>query len=397
VPGAAIVAAWVVAAALLWPTQVPDGLELQEPDPEQLFTASQLEEARDYERFLRINGLLSVAVLVLVLAVYAKRGARFARESAAGRIGTGMLLGMLGFGIVWLAQLPFGLAALWWERRHDISKLDYLEWVVNSWLALGGVFLFVCVAIGIAMALAGPLGQRWWIGAVPVFALLGLMFTFVAPFLLTDLQPLERPALEQRADRYAELQGTSDIPVDVQEVKKFTTAPNAEAAGLGPSRRIILWDTLLGKPFDEREVGFVIAHEVGHHSRDHLWKGAAWYALFITPVTLLIALATRRRGGMYEPRAIPVALLVTVVVQIALSPAQNVITRNYEAEADWVALETTRDPAAARSGFADLARTSLADPKPPTWSYILNSTHPTIVQRIAMADAWAAQNDARRR
>jgi STE24 endopeptidase len=397
VPAAVLVAAWIAAAVLLWPSKVPGNLHLSEPNPSDVFTATQLDEARDYERFLRINTLLSVVVLLAVLVVYALRGAAFTRESAAGRIGTGMLLGMLGFGIVWLAQLPFGLVALWWDRRHDISKLGYLEWVVNSWFSLGGVFLFVCAAIGIAMALAGRLRERWWIAAVPVFALLGLLFTFVSPFLLTDLQPLGRKQLERKADRYAAIQGISDIPVDVQEVKTFTTAPNAEAAGLGPSRRIILWDTLLSKPFDGREVGFVIAHELGHHSREHLWKAAAWYALFIVPVTVLVALATRRRGGMYEARAIPLALLVTVAAQIALSPAQNVVTRHYEAEADWVALETTRDPKAARGGFVDLATTSLADPKPPTWSYVLNATHPTIVQRIAMADAWAARNDGRPR
>ena len=61
--------------------------------------------------------LLSQVVLLVTLGLYARYGARFTRESAAGRIGTGMLLGMLGFGFVWLSQLGFGLAELWWQRR----------------------------------------------------------------------------------------------------------------------------------------------------------------------------------------------------------------------------------------------------------------------------------------
>ena len=54
-------------------------------------------------------------------------GARFARESAAGRIGTGMLLGMIGLALVWLSQVPFGLAELWWDRRYDQAEVGYLE------------------------------------------------------------------------------------------------------------------------------------------------------------------------------------------------------------------------------------------------------------------------------
>jgi STE24 endopeptidase len=69
-----------------------------------------------------------------------------------------------------------------------------------------------------------------------------------------------------------------------------------------------------------------------------------------------------------------------------------VITRRYEAEADWVALQTSRDPRAARELFEELAETSKADPKPPTWSYVLFDTHPTTTQRVAMVAAWQARN-----
>jgi STE24 endopeptidase len=56
-----------------------------------------------------------------------------------------------------------------------------------------------------------------------------------------------------------------------------------------------------------------------------------------------------------------------------------------------VALQTTRDPAAARAAFEELARTSRSDPDPPAWAELLEGTHPTIMQRIAMANAWEAR------
>ena len=141
-----------------------------------------------------------------------------------------MLLGMLGFAFVWLAQLPFGLVQLWWDRRHDVSNQGYLEWAVNSWLGLGGVFLFVCVAIVIVMALARPLRDRWWIVGAPVFVGLGLLFTFLGP---TGSRACTATGTTVAAEarKLAREQGVASIPVRVEDVDEFTDEPNAFATG----------------------------------------------------------------------------------------------------------------------------------------------------------------------
>jgi STE24 endopeptidase len=97
---------------------------------------------------------------------------------------------------------------------------------------------------------------------------------------------------------------------------------------------------------------------------------------------------------MARPEAVPVALLVYVVLGLATLPLRNIVSRHEEAEADWSALRATRDPASARALFEDLARASLADPDPPSWSYVLSATHPTIMQRIAMVQAWERRQAA---
>ena len=378
--------------SLLWPTEVPDNLRIPDLDPRAFFTASQLEEAEDYELFTTINLVLSTLAVIAVLFLYARHGARFTRESAAGRVGTGMLLGMLGFVFVWFAQLPFGLVQLWWDRRHDVSEVGYVEFLITSWLGLGGVFLFVCAAIGIVMALARPLRDQWWIPGAAVFVGLGLLFAFVSPYLVPDQSPLRNDRLSRAADQLAREQGVPDIPVKVEDVDEFTDEPNAFATGLGPTRRVILWNTLLDPPFSDREVRVVIAHELAHHSRDHIWKSFGVFALIAAPMALVVALATRRRGGMYDPRAVPLALLVVVVIQVAVAPVQNVVSRRLEAEADWVALETATDPRAQREVFRDLTETSLSDPDPPDWEMVLFGTHPSAMDRIGMAAAWQARN-----
>jgi STE24 endopeptidase len=392
VPVVVIAAAWIVIGSLLWPTEVPGNLNPPDLDPRAFFHRSDIEDAQSYELFTSINAILSTIALVVVVALYAKHGERFTRESAAGRIGTGMLLGMLGFAFVWFAQLPFGLVQLWWDRRHDVSEVGYLDHVVTSWLSLGGVFLFVCVGIAIVMALARPFRDQWWIPGAAAFVGLALLFAFVAPYLVPDQEALRNPRLDRAAHQLAREQGVSKIPVKVEDVDAFTDEPNAFAVGLGPTRRVILWNTLLDPPFTDREVRVVIAHELGHHSRNHIWKSFGWFALIAAPMALLVAFSTRRRGGMFNARAVPVALFVVIVLQIVVSPIQNVVSRRLESEADWVALETARDPKAQREVFKDLTETSVTDPDPPSWQVVLFGTHPTAMQRIEMAEAWEKRN-----
>jgi STE24 endopeptidase len=379
--------AWLGAASLLWQTSVPDGLRLPELDAARFFTASELDQAENFEDVARLIALATELAILVALGLFAWRGHRLSRESAAGRIGTGMMLGMLGLAIVWLVRLPFAVVELWWQRRHEISHVGYVEFVFGDWAALGGEFLFVCLALLIVMVLAGVLGRRWWIAGAPVFVGLAFLFAFVYPYLL-PLEPLHDPGLRAAAQTFAQKEGLDRIPVRVEEVGYATTAPNAEAAGFGVSRRVILWDTLLDGRFEDEEVRVVLAHEMAHHGREHLPKLVGWYALFALPGAWLIAVATRGRGGMARSRAVPLGLFVYVALQLAAAPLQNVVSRRLEQEADWQALRLTRDPDAARELFEGFTETALADPDPPRWAHLLLETHPSVLDRMAMADAW---------
>jgi STE24 endopeptidase len=378
---------------LLWQTSVPDDLVLPEVDATRGIDKSVLDEAEEYERFLSWSFVASQLVALAVLAIYARRGMRFTRESAAGRIGTGMLLGMIGLALVWVSQLPFQLLELWWQRRHELWNASYLDWFLESWLGLGAEFLFVCFWLLITMALAAVLRKTWWIAAVPVFVGLALLFAFVYPYLVESHQA--PPELRRDAVVFAQRQHTDPVQVAVEDWSDFTSVPNAYATGLGPSRRIFLWDTLLDGRFDNREVRVVLAHELGHHSRRHIWKSVAWYALVLLPLLGGVAWLTSRRGGLYTPRAVPLALLALVAGGLLLQPLDNAVSREFEAEADWVALETTRDPAAARRLFRDFTREALEDPTPPGWAYQAFATHPSVQERIAMATAWERRRAGR--
>ncbi len=89
-----------------------------------------------------------------------------------------------------------------------------------------------------------------------------------------------------------------------------------------------------------------------------------------------------------DPGQAPRAALAVVVLGLAVAPATNAISRRYEAEADWLAVGATREPAAAEATFRRFVRTNLSDSDPPAWSRVLLATHPAIVDRIRAVRSW---------
>jgi STE24 endopeptidase len=382
-----VLAALAVGVVLLWPTAVPSDLTLA--GAEDAFPQDEVRRAERFERFHHVLWVLAQIALIATLVVYARRGAAFARESSAGPIGTGMLLGMLGLAIVWLVALPFRAVGHWWSRRYEVTDMDYLDWILSDWTLLGAQFFSLCFALLVVMGLARRLGDNWWLPGAGVFVAIAAFFTFVSPYLDYTTDPLRDDDLLAAAETYEDELGLGDVPVYVQEVEEETEAANAYAYGFGPSTRVVLWDTILRDPFEPDEQKTVLAHELAHHSQGHLPEGIGWFAIFAVPGAFVLMLATKGRGGMGAAEAVPLALLVAAIFELATAPAANLVTRRMEREADWKALELTRDPAALQGVMVGFVETSLSDPDPPGWVEIMTGTHPSLEDRVAMARAWA--------
>jgi STE24 endopeptidase len=171
---------------------------------------------------------------------------------------------------------------------------------------------------------------------------------------------------------------------------------NAYVSGFGSTRRIVLYDTVLDR-LPDAQIESIVAHELGHVATDDVLSGtligalgagagaAALGWLLTSPVLL------RRAGadGPADPRVVPLLLFLLAVGTLLSTPVQNVVSRHVEERADVQALDLTRDPAAFSDLQRDLAGANLSDPDPPAaWHWIFGS-HPTVAQRLAMADDWA--------
>ncbi len=382
-----LIPAWAVGGTRLWRTDVPAALDTGGLDVGRYFAPGRLAAAHRYTVVADAIALAGTAAGIAALVVLALRAPRLARRIGLGPIGSGVVVGMVTLVTLWFVALPFGLARQWWAARHGLAPHDYLAWLAAPWATLSFEAGYALVAIVLVMALARAVGRSWWLVGAPVLVGLAVLFAFLGGYVAgIGTEPLPQrlrddvAALEQR-------QGVH-VPVREAAVSSWTNQPNAFATGLGPSARVVLWDTLLDGRFGRGQVGVVVAHELGHVAHRHLWKSLAWLALLAFPVAFLVAEATRPAGGLGSPGAIPLAVLVLTLAGLLAAPLENAVSRRYEAEADWAALRATRDPAAATALFRGFARTSLEQPSPPLWDYVLFQTHPTLAQRIAMAQRW---------
>jgi STE24 endopeptidase len=383
---------WLLAAWLLTRTTVPGDLHAPHVDARSVFPADVLHRTARYDGLLRWLWVASTLATLVALALFVHLGPRIARAWELGRVATGVMVGTLTTLGVWAIGLPFGAVELWWGRRYGLERESYVGWALGQWPALVGQVVGLTIALTVLMLLAGRFGRRWWLVAAPLFAAVGLVLVLVLPWAETlGTRPPHHTAVAARIRQLARDEGVGGTPVRIEDVHGQTRAANAMATGIGPSARIFIWDTFLDGRYSAHEIEVIAAHEFGHIAHHHIWKGLAWSLLLTVPGFWLVERATRRRGGLERPEVVPSALLALALIGLAITPFGNAVSRGYEGEADWSALRATHDPAAAESVFHKFTRYDLVQPNPPLWSYIWIDDHPTIVQRIAMARAYAAR------
>ncbi len=363
-------------------------LHLAGLDEHRYFSAHALARARSYSRGEEALWLAGTLATLVALGVLAWRLPRSIRQIGLGPIGSAVVAGMVLLVTLWFVSLPFGLADLWWQHHWGLGPFDVAAWLGAQWTVLAPEAVSAMATIVLLVGLAGRY-RRWWLVAWPVIVVIAVAFAFVSGWLAAvGTHPLADARLRSDAARLETVEHVQGTPVRVQDVSSWTDQANAFTVGFGPATHVVVWNTLLDGRFSRGEVDVVLAHELGHVQSRHILKALGWTALLVLPTLWLVALVTRRRGGVGDPANLPLVILTLTVLALLAAPIQNVVSRRYEAEADWRALNATRDPASARRLFESFEQTSLEQPNPPLWDYLWLENHPTLMQRIAMTERW---------
>jgi len=239
-------------------------------------------------------------------------------------------------------------------------------------------------------------GEAWWIEAAAASVGLGVLFTTAAPVVLDPIfNRFTRLEAGEVRDDVLELAAAAGVGVQdvfTVDASRRTTAANAYVTGLGATRRVVLFDTLVSE-FSRDETRLVVAHELAHVRHRDVGRGLLLMLLAAPASMLAVARLTDRldRGSAPGPASLPALMLALGIVAGPVGVVSNQLSRAVERRADEFALRLTRAPEAFVSFERRIVLANLADPDPPRWFNVLLATHPPAVERIALALAHATR------
>jgi len=285
-------------------------------------------------------------------------------------------------------------------RRYGLSTQTWGSWSLDV-LKGYGVGLVVTLLMLYGVVGLARLSPHWWwsFGAV-LGALLVVVVSFAYPVVVEPVfnkfTPMEPGPLRDSLVAMAARDGVPVKDVLVADASRRTTALNAYVSGIGPTRRIVVYDTLL-REAPPGEVESVVAHELGHAKDSDVITGTLIGALGSAAAVCAVYLlgswtGLLRRAGVEsvtDPRSVALLLAMAAIAGLVAAPVQSVVSRRIEARADAHALALTNDAATAEAMERRLAQTNLADVDPNRFEYFMFASHPSTVERIAAARAFA--------
>ena len=347
------------------------------------FSREQIERGRNYHRPRYLSELADFVLGVALLALLAFTGLGDALLPDWSWWAQALVYPAIVFALLTLVRLPIS----YWrdfvrERRWGLSTQSLGSWLADVVKAFAVAAVITTVLLFGLVALA-RWTDAWPLVAAPLAAAFVVFFTFVAPVVLEPIFNKFKPLEDQ--ELAADLRGLSErvgVPVRdvlVADASRRTTKSNAYVSGFGATRRVVLYDTLL-QQMKPAELRAVLAHELAHRKHGDV---ARLSALLVAAAVGLVALLWLVLGDeASDPRNIPLAMLVVMVVMPVVFAGIAAYARRAEYRADRFALDATRDLGALEGAFTGLVDANVADLDPPRVVYYLKYTHPTVVERL---------------
>jgi STE24 endopeptidase len=355
--------------------------------------------------------VLGVAVPLAV--VLSDRGRAVVRRLAGGAERSPMRAALVG-AVISLAVSTTVLPLAAWSRvvhdgRWGFRTQTPLSWW-RDWLVVStGRWLAVAVLSAVLVAAIARWPRSWPYRLTVLGTTLAALLVLAHPIVL---QPVLLPttAFPDGAHRAAiepvlAAAGDPELSLVLGEASRRSTRVNALVTGLGPTTRIVVYDTLLELPPDQ--VATVVAHELAHHQHRDLPRGILLTATALLPSLLLLrrlgdhhrVAAGMRSRDPADPRLVPVVLALAAVLELVGQPAANLVSRRLEAAADLRAMELTSDPETQIRATRVFTVRDLSTPEPSRWVTVLYRTHPSVGERIRraveLAERWELELPSR--
>jgi STE24 endopeptidase len=373
-------------------------------------------------RYFRGNNLIwaveqLLALLLPVLLLFTGLSARM--RTLAGNLGHGyfyptLVVYLVLFSLLmFVVQLPLdyfvGFAR---EHAYGLSSQKLSKWLTDQLKGLGVGLVVGALVLWVPYWLLGRSPQRWWLWtgmlALPFYMLtLFVVPLWIAP-LFNKFGPMKDKALEAQVLATAQSAGVEGARVFEVEKSVDTNKVNAYVTGIGGTKRIVLWDTLL-KKLEPGQIKFVVGHELGHYVLGHIWTSillsSVLTILGLLGAHLLSSFLLGHFGArlgferLADVASLPLLMLLLSVFSLVITPAMLAFSRYHEHAADRFALGLTHDNHAAATAFVALQQQNLAVPRPGALYKVFRASHPPIGERVDFINSYhpwrAAKNAAR--
>lgn len=359
-----------------------------------LFKAEQIQNGRAYSIGPRLTYILSFLFQVAFLIWLIQSGRAWQLSSACEKWARGKEgLGILAFFfVIWTSlngiRLPLSFFnGFYWQHLWGFSTQSIGSWWLD-FLKEAGVDLIIS-GIGVLLLFwAFRIWPRtWWLMGALFFSAWLIIQTVLWPIAIAPLfnrfEPVQNPEVTSMVHELAEKAGLKIDQILVMDASQRTTKANAYFAGLGQTKRIVLYDNLLNQ-YSLEEVKAVIAHEMAHWQKGHIVKGIFLGILgsFIVWGCAYLVLRSGITGHHYPPMAWSIFLLFILLAAFVSNPIQNSISRQMEIEADQTSVLLTGDATAAMRLQMNLSLKNRSDLSPPPFIEWFSYTHPSVLTRI---------------
>jgi STE24 endopeptidase len=293
-----------------------------------------------------------------------------------------------------LSRIPFGLYDTFViEERYGFNRMTLRMWVLDLLKSMAILFLLGGLVLWILLSLVIHGGRAWWVWAWMMVGGVELMMLWLYPVVIAPLfnkfEPIQNLGLVERIRNLMETLGLRVKAVLKMDAGKRSRHTNAYFTGIGKTKQIVLFDTLL-ESHPEEEIISVLAHEVGHWKKRHVLKQIILleilsFAVFYIVSKLLKWPLLYQTFGFEEPTVyVGLFLIGTLLGPLGYfaQPLESAISRRFERQADDFALELMKTAEPMRNALKRLASDNLANLIPhPLYAWFYYS-HPPLVERI---------------
>jgi Zn-dependent protease with chaperone function len=388
-------------------TPVPQGNQPIDETAQRVAVPAPSPQAMDYYRSGNLLWIVWQATDLAIPALVLLTGLSVRMRNLARCIGRKWFFIILIYFVLysvlqWAVQFPLAFYS-GYVRQHafGLSNQTFLKWLRDLLLAGAIGLAFGGLLIWLPYWLIRRSPRRWWLYtalvSLPVMFFVMLVGPiWVLPF-YNRFGPMNDKQLEAQILALAAEAGIEGGRVFEVDKSVDTSTVNAYVTGLGGTKRIVLWDTLLAK-LDARQVRVVMAHEMGHYVLNHVMQGLlAGFCGIMVGLYLVCRAANfllrrfKDRLGfdqLSDVASLPLILLLGQTVALLMMPIGLAFSRHLEHEADRFALELTHDNLAAATAFVRFQAENLSNPTPGPLYTLLRASHPSLAERIEFANSY---------